>query len=79
MAVAHWLVLFVTVIVVSNMRDVNGALPAATLEAIAKANVNGPYIGIVIPNLFEMGPLLNSSSYNAAEIIDFSGNKCILS
>ncbi|KAL3746748.1 hypothetical protein ACJRO7_015650 [Eucalyptus globulus] len=75
MAVAHWLVLFVTIIMVSNARDANGALPVTTLEAIAKANANGPYIGIVIPNLFEMGPLLNSSSYSAAEIIDFSGRR----
>ncbi|XP_056166552.1 uncharacterized protein LOC115674393 isoform X3 [Syzygium oleosum] len=75
MADAHWLVLYVTVIMVSSARDANGALPAATLKAIAEANANGPYIGIVIPNLFEMDPLLNSSSYNATEIIDFAGRR----
>lgn len=79
MADAHWLVLYVTVIVVSSARDANGALPAATLKAIAEANTNGPYIGIVVPNLFEMSPLLNSSSYNSTEIIDFAGNNCVMS
>ncbi|KAF8035830.1 hypothetical protein BT93_C1759 [Corymbia citriodora subsp. variegata] len=74
-AVVRWLVLCVTVIMVSNARDANGALPAATLKAIAKANADGPYLGIVIPNLFEMNPLLNSSSYKAAEIIDFAGRR----
>ncbi|KAI6680028.1 hypothetical protein NL676_033909 [Syzygium grande] len=75
MADAHWLVLYVTVIVVSSARDASGALPAATLKVIAEANANGPYIGIVIPNLFEMVPLLNSSSYNSTEIIDFAGRR----
>ncbi|XP_056166553.1 uncharacterized protein LOC115674393 isoform X4 [Syzygium oleosum] len=75
MAVARWLVLYVAVIVASNAWDANGALPAATLKEIAGANANGPYIGIVIPNLFEMDPLLNSSSYNATEIIDFAGRR----
>ncbi|KAI6680030.1 hypothetical protein NL676_033911 [Syzygium grande] len=75
MVVARWLVLYVAVIVASNAWDANGALPAVTLKEIAGANANGPYIGIVIPNLFEMDPLLNSSSYNATEIIDFAGRR----
>ncbi|KAL3746750.1 hypothetical protein ACJRO7_015652 [Eucalyptus globulus] len=78
MAVAHWLVLFVTVFMVSNARDANGTLPAATLKAIAKANGNGPYIGIVILNLYEVNLLLNSSSDSAVEIIDFTCNNYLI-
>ena len=32
----------------------NGALTAQTQKMIAKANKDGPYLGLVIPNLFEL-------------------------
>ncbi|XP_030543091.1 5'-methylthioadenosine/S-adenosylhomocysteine nucleosidase-like [Rhodamnia argentea] len=75
MGVARWLALYVMVIVAGNAQDADGALPAATFKAVAEANANGPYTGIVIPNLYEMGPLLSSSSYNATGIIDFAGRR----
>ena len=43
------------------------------------ANSNGPYLGLVIPNLFEMNPLLESSNYTSANrSIDIAGNNTSL-
>ncbi|THG01417.1 hypothetical protein TEA_020195 [Camellia sinensis var. sinensis] len=42
---------------------------------ISEANKNGPYLGLVIPNLFEMNPLLQSLSFTSSNLtIDFQGN-----
>ncbi|KAF2304444.1 hypothetical protein GH714_031518 [Hevea brasiliensis] len=47
-----------------------------TLELINKANEDGPYLALVIPNLFEMNPLLQSPNFTANDlIIDFSGRR----
>ncbi|KAF6164447.1 hypothetical protein GIB67_025273, partial [Kingdonia uniflora] len=53
-----------------------GAIPEIVQEKINQVNKNGPYVGLVIPNTFEMNPLLQSSSFIASEtIIDFSGRR----
>lgn len=52
----------------------NGALaPIKTREMIDEANRKGPYLGLVIPNLFEMNPLLQSPHFKPTTIIAFSG------
>lgn len=58
-----------------SAQQANGYLPAKTRKMIAKANSDGPYLGLVIPNLFEMNPLLQSPNFTSSNlIIDFAGN-----
>ena len=53
----------------------NGYLSAKTRKMIAKANRDGPYLGLVIPSLFEMNPLLQSPNFTSSNlIIDLAGN-----
>lgn len=57
------------------VQHTNAALSAETLKLIAEANESGPYLGLVIPNSFEMDPLLQSPDFTSTNlIIDFSGN-----
>lgn len=56
-----------------NAQQGNGALTARTQKMIAKVNEDGPYLGLVIPNLYEMNPLLESSNYTATNTIDIAG------
>ncbi|GFP94459.1 bark storage protein a [Phtheirospermum japonicum] len=54
----------------------NGVIPENTQILLNKANKNGPYLGLVIPNLFEMNPLLQHPSYKATNLtIDVSGRR----
>lgn len=56
----------------------DGAIPAATLAKLQKINMRGPYLGLVIPNAFEMGPLLQSSSFvpnKQVPYLDFGGRR----
>lgn len=69
------LYLFPSALILLNAQEVNGGLPAKTQSMIAEANRNGPYLGLVIPNLFEMNPLLQSPSFTSSNfIIDIAGN-----
>lgn len=53
-------------------------IPKKTMYLIGVANNNGPYIGVVIPNLFELNPLLQSPSFIPSTFtIDFSGKYTI--
>ncbi|KAF2304447.1 hypothetical protein GH714_031565 [Hevea brasiliensis] len=66
-----------TVMMLSDFHQLaNGAVASDTLELINKANEDGPYLALVIPNLFEMNPLLQSPNFTANDlIIDFSGRR----
>ncbi|KAH7524193.1 hypothetical protein FEM48_Zijuj06G0093100 [Ziziphus jujuba var. spinosa] len=56
--------------------QINATIPPKTNKLINKANKNGPYIGIVIPNLFELNPLLNHPDFKAKNLtIDISGRR----
>ncbi|KAL7159341.1 hypothetical protein ABFS83_01G020800 [Erythranthe nasuta] len=47
-----------------------------TQRMIYKANKEGPYLGLVIPNLFEMNPLLHHPSFQPTNLtIDFAGRR----
>ncbi|GLU09895.1 hypothetical protein SLE2022_267300 [Rubroshorea leprosula] len=49
-----------------------------TLRNITTINKNGPYLGIIVPNAFEMAPLLLSESFVADPkfpYLDFSGRR----
>ncbi|KAK7318964.1 hypothetical protein RJT34_03673 [Clitoria ternatea] len=55
---------------------VSCALPPELQRKIAKINKKGPYIGIIIPNDFEINPLLPNPSYvPSSTIIDFAGKR----
>ncbi|GMN39953.1 hypothetical protein TIFTF001_009178 [Ficus carica] len=57
--------IIIKISVVLSAQQASGAtsLAAETRKMIDKANQNGPYLGLVIPNLFEMNPLINSPDY----------------
>lgn len=57
-----------------EVQEANAYLHGKTRALIDYANKNGPYLGIVIPNLYEMDPLLQHPSYKASKlVIDFQG------
>ena len=69
------LVFFVLVLGIST-RTVYGAVSQSTLKKIDRVNRKGPYLGIIVPNFFELSPLLQSTSFVADEKLphlDFSG------
>lgn len=70
-------IIFLFVLVVAQ-HGAKGEIPRKTMHMINVANMKGPYIGVVIPNLFELNPLLQSPSYKSSNFnIDFSGtNTC---
>ncbi|KAM3687789.1 hypothetical protein ACJW31_10G101000 [Castanea mollissima] len=70
------LYLFLSALMLLSAQQANGYLSAKTRKMIAKANRDGPYLGLVIPNLFEMNPLLQSPNFTSSNlIIDFAGRR----
>ncbi|KAK9068398.1 hypothetical protein SSX86_012511 [Deinandra increscens subsp. villosa] len=54
----------------------NGALHGTTKKLVDEANKNGPYLGLIIPNMFEMNPLLSNPHYNPSKlVIDYAGTR----
>ena len=54
----------------------HAAVPSSVLKQIVIVNKNGPYLGIVVPNAFEMNPLLQSPNFvvdHNLPHLDFSG------
>ncbi|KAF5823912.1 putative adenosylhomocysteine nucleosidase [Helianthus annuus] len=63
-------------LIVLLVQEANGAVFGETKRLIDNANKKGPYIGVVIPNLFEMNPLLNYPEYKPSNlIIDVGGRR----
>lgn len=59
-----------------NQNHANAAIPTKTQRLVNKANKNGPYLGLVIPNQFELNPLLQHPSYVPSNLtIDLSGRR----
>ncbi|XP_076908548.1 bark storage protein A-like [Bidens hawaiensis] len=57
-------------------REANGAVFGETKRLIDMANQRGPYVGIVIPNTFELNPLLNYPEYKPSKlIVDVDGRR----
>ncbi|KAJ1377568.1 Nucleoside phosphorylase domain [Sesbania bispinosa] len=55
---------------------VNCALMPELQRKIDKINQEGPYLGLIIPNAFELDPLLQNPGYTASDlIIDFAGRR----
>ncbi|PIN00490.1 Adenosylhomocysteine nucleosidase [Handroanthus impetiginosus] len=55
--------------------NANGEIHGKTQRKISRANRYGPYLGIVIPNQFELNPLLQHPSYTPHDTIDFAGRR----
>lgn len=71
---------FVLVLGIST-RTVDGAVSQSTMKKIDMMNKKGPYLGIIVPNSFELTPLLESASFVADQklpTLDFSGTIYIL-
>ncbi|GMI89473.1 hypothetical protein like AT4G28940 [Hibiscus trionum] len=71
---------FVHVLVVLGIgiNGVYGSIPSSTLRKMDRINMEGPYLGIVVPNSFEMNPLLQSGSFVAHHklpYLDFLGRR----
>nr|GLL38092.1 bark storage protein A-like [Ipomoea trifida] len=68
--------LFLFLVMQTLEEGANGSLldDGKTRMLIEKANKKGPYLGLVIPNLFEMNPLLQHPSYKPSTlVIDYAG------
>lgn len=75
MAVSKLFLALFLVFVVLTLEEANGAATGKTKKLIDMANRRGPYLGLVIPNLFEMNPLLQHPSYKPTNLtIDYAGN-----
>ncbi|KEH27142.1 bark storage-like protein [Medicago truncatula] len=71
----EFLVVLVMVLLGSSIKAY-GTISQISWREISNINSQGPYIGIVVPNAFELNPLLQSSSFvphNKFPYFDFAG------
>lgn len=57
--------------------DVDGAVTMGLLKNLTDINGQGPFLGLVIPNAFEMSPLLQSTSFVPSKhfpCLDYGGD-----
>ncbi|XP_059638169.1 bark storage protein A-like [Cornus florida] len=78
--VSHMRIVLLTfvVLVLGFMSSSNGAVSQSVMEKMSRINKQGPYLGIVVPNSFEMNPLLQSPSFvpsHKLPYLDFSGRR----
>ncbi|KAJ4973448.1 hypothetical protein NE237_006622 [Protea cynaroides] len=62
-------------LLLSTCSTTDGAVSTSIMKKIREVNKKGHYLGIVVPNFFEMSPLLQSSTFVADEklpYVDFS-------
>ncbi|KAF3441906.1 hypothetical protein FNV43_RR15821 [Rhamnella rubrinervis] len=70
-------VILVLEIISSSSRAYGEVVSVSRMKIIDRINKKGPYFGIVVPNSFEMNPLLHSPSFfpdHNHPYFDFSGN-----
>ncbi|KAH6831159.1 Phosphorylase superfamily protein, partial [Perilla frutescens var. hirtella] len=76
MNVVKGVFLIVLSLLTVNENHANAAIPTKTHKLINKANINGPYLGLVIPNQFELNPLLQHPTYKPSNLtIHVSGRR----
>ncbi|XVF88574.1 hypothetical protein PTKIN_Ptkin19aG0061600 [Pterospermum kingtungense] len=79
MGVCLRMVLFLVVLAFGiGFNGVSGEISSSTLRNISRINMEGPYLGIIVPNSFEMNPLLQSGHFVADHkfpYVDFSGRR----
>lgn len=64
------------VALVFGISTANGLVSSVIMKKISKINQKGPYLGIVVPNNFELDPLLSSPRFvedTKYPTVDFSG------
>ncbi|KAJ8750687.1 hypothetical protein K2173_015868 [Erythroxylum novogranatense] len=72
------MVALAVLLVVIGSNRVNGLVSEDTMKKIKSINDEGPHLGIIVPNAFEMKPLLESPSFVANHsfpYIDVSGKR----
>ncbi|KAK9946668.1 hypothetical protein M0R45_012118 [Rubus argutus] len=74
-AVAWTLVYAIILALTAQEHHSNAALSPESLKLIEAANIDGPYLGLVIPNTYELNPLLQSPNFTTHLTIDFSGRR----
>lgn len=65
-------------VIAGSVKRADGAVPPSSMAKIGMMNSRGPYIAIVVPNSFEMNPLLQSPSFVPNETLpylDISGRR----
>ena len=70
---------FLVMVVVMGV-GTEGAVSVSSMKKITRVNKEGPYLGIVVPNSYEMDPLLQSPSFVADDkfpYLDFAGETII--
>ncbi|KAL1089531.1 hypothetical protein V6Z11_D07G027100 [Gossypium hirsutum] len=76
MAAAMKVVCMMFLVAIFHKHHAHGAISADTQKLIDEANMNGPYLGLLIPNLFEMNPLLQHPNYTSTNFtIDIAGRR----
>ncbi|TQD69396.1 hypothetical protein C1H46_045071 [Malus baccata] len=66
--------MMISFFMLNRQLQADAALSAETYKSIDEANQSGPYLGLVIPNAFEMNPLLQSPNFTSTNLtIDVSG------
>lgn len=68
----------VVVVMATFATESEGAIPASTWRTVQKVNEVGPFLGLVVPNSFEMSPLFQSNSfvpYPSLPYLDFGGRR----
>eukprot|EP00253_Pinus_taeda_P016721 PITA_16721 len=69
-----WALVIVSLMV--DLSSVDALIASPKLQrSIHKINGDGPYLGIVVPNAFEMDPLLQSSAFNVSKTLDIAGRR----
>ncbi|KAF8034338.1 hypothetical protein BT93_C0592 [Corymbia citriodora subsp. variegata] len=64
--------------IAGSIKRADGAVPPSSMAKIRQMNSRGPYIAIIVPNSFEMDPLLQSPSFRADPkfpYLDISGRR----
>ncbi|KAG4190306.1 hypothetical protein ERO13_A07G022600v2 [Gossypium hirsutum] len=76
MKVICMMFLVALITLIFHTHHAHGAISADTQKLIDEANMNGPYLGLLIPNLFEMNPLLQHPNYTSTNFtIDIAGRR----
>ena len=56
--------LLAAVVAITTITTISeGAIPTNILKKVMMVNKKGPFLGLVVPNSFEMSPLLQSSKF----------------
>lgn len=58
-----------------HVMQAEGAMESSVIKRVARINANGPYLGLVIPNAFELYPFLDISIFTLDSTIDVSGRR----